>query len=345
MHEDRWNRPSARPRCSDATPAERRDGRLRRTLVTLVAVASVLVVTGPRAAAASAAPAPPAVPATGAYLGALVAPHQSVAQAQGDIRQSLSEVANFDGVVGRPLGLVHVFQNWHAPVRNAVLAAFAATGATPVVDWSCTSDASVVDGSEDAHITGYANQLKAYGRPVFLRWFWEMNLVDLSRASACLAGLGSAGYVQAFQHIRTIFDQVGATNVAFVWCPSIAGTDFAAPFYPGDQYVDWIGFDGYDRHQDPNMLDTLFLPFYDHWVTHGKPIMIGETGATVDQASYLADLATELPAEFPQIHAVLYYDSQSASDWTLTNTAGDLGLRQFTTMGRLPYFLFPFAPG
>ena len=332
--------------CSPPRPA-RRHGRQpgkRRfgaTAAALALLAVVPVLTATPAGATSGAP--PSVPTTGAYLGAFVAPHQSIAQAQGDIRQPLSELNNFDSVIGRPLGLVHVFQTWASPVRNAVLAAFASTGATPVVDWSCISDASVINGSQDSVITAYAAQLKDYQRPVFLRWFWEMNLVNGNRASACLNGLGSAGYVQAWQHIRAIFQQVGATNVSFVWCPSIVSPDFAAPFYPGDQNVDWIGFDGYDRHQDPNMLTTQFLPFYNHWLPNGKPIMIGETGATIDQATYVAQLAARLPTQFPDIHAVLYYDSHSTSDWTLTNAPGNLGLSQFSAMGRLAYFMYPFA--
>ena len=63
----------------------------------------------------SATPSPPPVPSTGAYLGAFVAPHQSLGKSQTDIRLELSEIGNFDGVFGRPLGLVHVFQNWSQP--------------------------------------------------------------------------------------------------------------------------------------------------------------------------------------------------------------------------------------
>ena len=292
----------------------------------------------------SATPSPPPVPSTGAYLGAFVAPHQSLDKSQTDIRLELSEIGNFDGVFGRPLGLVHVFQNWSQPVKDSVLAAFASTGATPVVDWSCTSDANIIDGSQDALITSYADALKAYGRPVFLRWFWEMNLVNLPRNSNCLGTLGASGYVMAWQHIVDIFQQQGATNVSFVWCPSIAGgAGFAAAYYPGNQFVGWIGFDGYDRAQNSNFITTEFLPFYEHWLPNQKPMMIGETGATSDQASYLANLATDLPATFPGIKAVLYYDSQSTSDWTLVNTPGDRGLSQFIAMGELPYFSFPFT--
>ncbi len=295
----------------------------------------------PHAALPAGAPRPPAVPAHSAYLGAFVVPHEGESRAQSDIRREVAQVANFDGAMGRPLGLVHVYQAWATPVKTSTLAALADAGSTPVIDWTCTSDASVISGSQDAIITSYADSLKAYGRPIFLRWFWEMNLSALPRTSGCLGALGSTGYVQAWQHIWSIFQARGATNVAFVWCPSIFSMGTA--YYPGDSYVDWIGWDGYDRKQDPNMLKNQFLPYYTNWATHGKPMMIGETGATIDQATYLAQLTAVLPVSFPQVHAVLYYDSKSLSDWTLVDTPGQLGFTQFVTMGQNPYFGFPFV--
>ncbi len=236
-----------------------------------------------------------------------------------------------------------MYQNWANPVKNSALAALAATGATPVIDWSCTSDADITDGSQDSFITSYADQLASLGQPVFLRWFWEMNLVNLPRTSACLGSAGAVGYVEAFQHIVTLFRAAGATNVAFVWCPSIAGTNYAAAYYPGDSYVDWIAWDGYDRKQDPNMLTDQFLPFYQHWLPDGKPMMIGETGATIDQASYLTNLTDNLPALMPDVKAVLYYDSESTEDWTLQDLPGNLGLSAFITLGQTPYFMYPFV--
>ncbi len=327
--------------------------RVRQLVVGLAALAALAsVTTAAVARAATGGPAPrvsssalvkPAVPADGAYLGAFVAPHVNEIQAQGDVRLELTQLGNFDGNIGRSLGLVHVYQPWATPVRTSTLAALAATGATPFIDWTCTSDASIINGSQDALISSYADSLAAYGRPVFLRWFWEMNLTGLSRTAGCLGSLGATGYIEAWQHIWTIFQDQGATNVAFVWCPSINGPSFASAYYPGDSYVDWIGWDGYDRKQNPTTTIDQFLPFYAYWATHDKPLVIGETGATTDQQSYLATLATTLPASMPDVHAVLYYDSKSDSDWTLVNAPGDLGADQFADLAQTPYFDYPFA--
>lgn len=324
----------------------------RSLTVLVVAGLAVALATGPSlpgptrpgtAGAAVVAGPPPAVPTTGAYLGAFVVPHDNQAVAQADIRLELDDLGDFDGAIGRPLGIAHVFQAWKSPVRTSLLAALAATGATPMVDWTCTSDASIIDGSQDALITSYADALAAYGRPVFLRYFWEMNLVQLRRTQTCLAGLGPAGFVQAWQHIWTIFQQQGATNVAFVWCPSVRDTTEAAAYYPGDTDVDWIGFDGYDRTQDPSIITSVYGPFYQYWAPHGKPMVIGEVGATTDQATFIQDLGNALPTTYPDIKAVLYYDSVARIDWTLTDSPGNAGFSAFVALGQTPYFEYPFA--
>ena len=335
------------------TAARARVRRMAVAVAAVVALAAAGTTVAHVATAATGAPTPraaasstlvqPAVPQDSTYLGAFVAPHLGEDQAQSDVRQELAQLGNFDGAIGRSLGLVHVYQPWANPVRPSTLAALSATGATPFIDWTCTSDASIISGNQDALITSYAQALKAYGRPVFLRRFWEMNLVNLPRTSGCLGTGGASGYILAWKHIWTIFQSQGAANVAFVWCPSINGPTFGSDYYPGDSYVDWIGWDGYDRKQSASATLAQFAPFYAYWVTHGKPLVLGETGATTDQASYLAALATALPASFPQVRAMLYYDSKSTSDWTLVDAPGDLGADQFTALAQNPYFGFPFV--
>ena len=129
--------------------------------------------------------------------------------------------------------------------------------------------------------------------------------------------------------------------MAFVWCPSINGPTYASAYYPGDSYVDWIGWDGYDRKQSPSATLAQFQPFYNYWSTHGKPLVIGETGATTDQQQYLATLTTSLPTSMPDVHALLYYDSQSDSDWTLVDTPGEPRGRPVHRAGPDPVLRLP----
>ncbi len=283
---------------------------------------------GPTTTAAPASLHPPAVPATGAYLGAWLHP---VAAGSGGPAFAVEQrtIPAVQSVTGRPLAILHVYSPWRRPAPVANLEAISANGSIPLLDWGCAGDgAAVAGGTDDALITAYADTLKSYGKPVFLRWCWEMNLVE-SHADVG----GPSGFVSAWIHIWELFRAAGATNVSFVWCPAVSGAD-PAPYYPGDAYVDWIGIDGYDL-TGTSTFANLFSGFYQQWAAHGKPMMVAETGATSSaQAPYLESIGSGMPA-LPAFKAVVYFDASGPrAGWELT---GD-GLAAFGALARDPYF-------
>jgi hypothetical protein len=295
----------------------------------------------------AAAPRPVVAPETGVYLGIY---HYPSAQGDASLFQILTDLPALNAQMGRTPAIVSVYQPWgEGWVLNDTLAQVADTqGAIPMVSWRCgEANDRIAAGAADATIFAFANQLRDYGRPVLLRWFWEMNLLN---AGQCLGGgtvdQQAANYRAAFQRIAAIFDMVGATNVAFIWAPStatIAGP--MEPFYPGDEYVDWIGADGYSRRQ---LGLTAFSTQFEHWyglfAGKGKPMIVAETGATIDQVDFLRGMAEVVPRDFPQIKAVVYFDSLSHIDWRLTSYDG-AGVPAFAELGRNPYFsVMPVDP-
>ena len=192
--------------------------------------------------------------------------------------------------MGRNPTIVSVYTPWKKPwVRNAEAQRDRRLlWGRPLVSWHCgDSNERIASGADDDLIVQFADQLKSYGRPVLLRWYWEANLPVYPH---CL-GTGPVAdqakqYVDAFRRIAGIFDREGASNVEFVW--SISASALAFPmemFYPGDDYVDWIGADGYDREQQGREAFTeVFSRWYRLFEGRGKPLIVTETGATTDQA-------------------------------------------------------------
>jgi beta-mannanase len=101
----------------------------------------------------------------------------------------------------------------------------------------------VATGADDELIRQRADAVAALGRPVLLRWFWEMD----GRRYRNVAH-SPREFVAAWRHLHDLFAERGADNVRWVWCPNAtAFTDRTAQqFYPGDGYVDWVCADGYD---------------------------------------------------------------------------------------------------
>jgi hypothetical protein len=273
------------------------------------------------------------------YLGAWVNPNHT--PGTGIEASGSQEVAQLPGFTsslgGNTPRILHVYTKFKVPVPLSTVNTIAADGAVPLIDWGCTNLQAIVSGQEDSVIEQYAQTLKSYGKPVFLRWYWEANQNNAS-GRLCGGFDDPAAYVSAWQHIWTIFHTTGASNVAFVWCPGLAGGNYAA-YYPGDQYVDWIGVDGYDRSfsgKGAGDFSGIFGGFYSEWVGHGKPMMVAETGATgAQQAPYIQSIQSQAPS-LPQIKAILYFDAVGPrADWALQG-----GTSAFRALLTDPYFSF-----
>jgi beta-mannanase len=157
---------------------------------------------------------------------------------------------------------------------------------------------AVIAGTFDAAITAMARA--SIGYPMLVRYFHEMNI----------AGTGSTWfndpthYIPAWQHIHSLWRAAG-NNSPFLWSPNITWQNGATPigqYYPGDNFVDLVGLDGYRsplRAQDS--FKTLFEPDVATLKSlTTKPIVIAEVGAdawTSGRAAWIAEMFDYLIGE------------------------------------------------
>jgi hypothetical protein len=222
-------------------------------------------------------------------------------------------------------------------------------GAIPVLSWSSQSIpwskeepdfqlSDVIAGRYDAFITDFASKAKAWGHPFFMRFDWEMN----GRWFAWHEGVNGnkpGEFVTAWRHVHDIFTSVGADNVNWVWCPNLefSGSTPLASVYPGDAYVDWTGLDGYNHGTNPAHPDSwksfnqLYRTTYDNItgsLAPSKPMMIGEVASTEyggSKATWIKDMLARVPAEYPKIRALIYFDKYDTSmDWPLETSTSAL---------------------
>jgi beta-mannanase len=292
----------------------------------------------------------PAIPAHGAYLGAWINSPKvlndySDPNSNDLATHELSELPNFERSVGnhKPT-ILSVYEIWGSSVPSVSMASIASAGAIPMIDLSCGSDLQVTNGAFDNYINTYAEAMKSYGKPVFLRYAWEMNIKG-SRTEVCQDNTKDyAGYISSWQHIYSIFQKDGATNVAFVWCPSHLND--ASQYYPGNQYVNWIGVDGYANNTNGaannQTFSSVFGSFYQQWSGHNKPMIVGETGAQPgNQSKYLSSMASSMENTYTNIKAVVYFDAGSdtgPTTWALQNSPGDAGLTEYGNLLKSNYF-------
>ena len=149
----------------------------------------------------------------------------------------------------------------------------------------------IIIGKHDQAITEVAKIFKRYGDEYggfFIRTMKEMNL----GFEWPWAGNPNK-YKKAWIHIWNIFDSEGANEYAtWVWNPYVQQHKFRSNanfYYPGDRYVDWLGFIGFNmdghlggRSSFSNMFSAACSYIGN---THpSKPILVTETG--MDNPSY-----------------------------------------------------------
>ncbi len=281
-------------------------------------------------------------PAGSIYLGARVHPRDG------------STTADLETAMHRKLALDDHYASWNSVFPGSEEFDDLANGRHPVVAWNCGySNASVAAGQHDADIIAVAKNIKAYGQPIFLRWFWEFNLSDASNGgrSACYDPLtddpggyfNATNFIAAWRHLHDVFVAQNVTNVIWLWCASSGGSAHApaTAYYPGDAYVDWTGFDGYALSANESLTQTFGSMYTTVTAMSNKPVMVAETAAIgSDQVGWLTGADVTLATTFPRILGFMYFDvykPTDRADWSLTTSGNPSGLQQFTLFANSPY--------
>ncbi len=254
---------------------------------------------------------------------------------------------------GKQVSILHFGQPWYVggvaqKFYNGPLDAVRNRGAIPLVDWnswdlrdSGTATqptftlGSIIDGTHDAYIRLWATGARDWGHPFFLRFDHEMN-GDWYPWSEKRNGNTAGQYVAAWRHVHDIFEQVGATNVTWVWAPNTEYTGSIAleGLYPGDAYVDWVAIDGYNWGTNPKKpagwktFSQVFGPTYDHLgrLAPTKPVMLSEFATSEyggSKAAWIKDaLEVQIPDVFTRIQAVAWFNWEPEGiDWNVESSA------------------------
>ena len=245
------------------------------------------------------------VPARGAYLGAYVQPASYTQQGE------IAAFQAFEGQLGHPLQIVHVYHRWRSSFPTSADRYFVDRGKILLLTWGGAPDTrAIIAGLDNAMIRARARALKALRHPILLEFRHEMDRPNLQWTIH-----GPAAYIAAWDHIRAIFSAVGATNVSWVWCPTGYGFQVgrAQAFYPGNSEVNWICADAY-ASSSAQSLSQAAGPFLRWAARHAKPVILGEFavgGSPRGWASWLT-AAGALARSDPQIKAMAYFDANGA---------------------------------
>ncbi|MFI8192966.1 glycosyl hydrolase [Streptomyces sp. NPDC085946] len=145
----------------------------------------------------------------------------------------------------------------------------------------------IADGDLDASVIDVqARRIKDYGKKVFLSFDLEMDTRTPDNGTP-------ADFVRAHRHIHDRFRALGVDNVVWTWIITgyLEHGELFEAMYPGDAYVDWIGYNQYNyyRCHDTDWLTFAQTQTATHaWIrehlSDDKPLMLSEFGTAVDTA-------------------------------------------------------------
>ncbi|CAL2087483.1 glycoside hydrolase family 26 protein [Tenacibaculum sp. 190524A05c] len=133
----------------------------------------------------------------------------------------------------------------------------------------------VADGTHDKYIEKLGDFLLSLGkRPVFLRIAYEFDGEPWNHYD-------KEATKTAYRRMVTKLREKGVSNTAYVW----QSTGFLSPndgdlesWYPGDEYVDWLGFSFFNRWAEQKMIAFARKK--------GKPVFIAEASPTITDPNF-----------------------------------------------------------
>jgi hypothetical protein len=321
-------------------------------------------------------------PASGAYFGAF-----SDFNVPGEFSEdhvSVAKIDRFTRLAGRAPVWIYVTQHWWKGLqfpREKVLAIWR-HGQIPYVVFQPDSGAlygpgraqqypeqrfslqHILDGEFDAQLRAWADAARDLDVPILLEFGTEVN-DDWGPWNGKWNGAGQTdGYGDptvpdgaerfrdAYRHLVTLFRDEGATNVTwFFHADSYPQTDWwnqLSWYYPGDEYVDWVGISDYGSLAS----NQPIVPFADKLASSGvyadlaaltmRPMGIVEMGvvdnATHAKAAWIRDAFAALRSgRFPRLRSAVWWETDSPPNDTRIESSPD-ALAAFRAAVSDPFF-------
>jgi hypothetical protein len=234
-------------------------------------------------------------------------------------------------------------------------------GATPLIWWEPVNPAdlssptyarhaNIVAGMHDDYIRRYAQAARAFRSPVVLRLAHEGNGGQFPWGRTGFDNT-AASYVEAWRHVHRIFREEDADNVRFLWsvakqsCPGRCNP--YAAYYPGDAYVDYMGFSSFNWGAQQDEWIPMLQGFTR--VTEllseiaDKPVIAIETACNPEGGDKPAWIKEGYPAvrlALPEIVAIVYLNvdlrASGHPDWRLTSPPA--ALDAYADVAAMPEF-------
>ena len=247
-------------------------------------------------------------------------------------KPSREDIVDFKNNYGKKPFLVMVFVDWEDFVNEEVIEDVYLEDCALVVTWEPWYAMAkeglgydeMLSGKWDEYIEKFAEILKKIDGAVFLRFGHEMNGNWYPWSGT---KIGKSKFVEIYKYVKDIFDETGASNVKWVF--SVNWEDVPREdnnfmlYYPGDEYVDYVGIDGYNWGNAKSWsrwmsFKEIFEKRYKE-ITNNlkKPIIISEFSSTSnggDKAVWIKEAMNDIE-RMKEIKGFVLFNVDKETDW------------------------------
>lgn len=280
-------------------------------------------------------------PAGNYYLGVFPGSRDGMG---GDITPG--DVRIYQHAVGKSLAWVYFWNNWyqnpHFPTQTAEW--IRANGSVPYIRLMLLSKATIprpdpvyslkniIDGKFDPQFRSWMQDARRFATPVIAEYGVEVNgwwfpWNGLYNKEGGTYADSVARFREAYRHIIRIAREEGAYNIRWVfhvdpWDEPVVDWNRFENYYPGDEWIDWVGASVYGR-QLPSDPEGVSFRYQMDWVyrrmeqlSH-KPFIVCEFGTIDDkhQAAWTrAALSDLVGGRWPKVIGFSWWNSTFKND-------------------------------
>jgi mannan endo-1,4-beta-mannosidase len=203
------------------------------------------------------------------------------------------KIAGFAAAAGRKPSMAGYWSGWAAPFDSAWAQELHKNGIIPFIqiDPTDANVGSIASGVYDPYLRSYADAVRNFRHAVVIGFGQEMNAPWYSWG---YGQVPAATFRLAWQHLVTVFREQGADNVTWLWTIQAdgPGTGPIASWWPGAQFVTWVGIDGFYYKPSDTFSSVFGQTISQVRGLTTQPILLAETavGPQAGQFSKIHDL-------------------------------------------------------
>ena len=197
----------------------------------------------------------------------------------------------------------------------------------------------VLNGKYNHYLLQMAQTIKVFGKPLIIRFAHEMNL-NIYHWGTTEEEYGYKSpeiYIKMYRYVVNQFKEFGVKNILWAFCPNAGSVpdelwNKIEGYYPGDDYVDILGMDGYAWSSVPiQTFQEIFETTYKSLkqISKKKPIIVFETAIGGEQKTKIEWLKAAVNiAKDWKLAGLIWFQVDKELDWRILTQNNSSEIRQ-----------------